>query len=141
MIPQIGQHIKCFFRNGAVIEGIVESWDITATLRSFNDQSLLIIPHPKEDIMLIKILPLKEIVKTADIEPLPVEGPQVIKNKLQEVREIIEPELKNKSIKELQRLIIDQEKKIVEKKIKQHYSGSSGSKTNYSSQIDFLRKK
>lgn len=57
MTPEIGHHVKCVFRNGAVVEGMVEEWatDI-AQLRSLDEKSILIIAKPAEDIMLIKIM-------------------------------------------------------------------------------------
>ena len=56
MIPQIGQHVKCVLRTGAMAEGIVKFWENTVQLQSLDGESILIIPHPADDIILIKVL-------------------------------------------------------------------------------------
>ena len=57
MIPEHGQHVKCVLRTGALAEGIVEVWSPDEVLLySLDGESILIITHPREDIMLIKII-------------------------------------------------------------------------------------
>lgn len=56
MTPQVGQQVKVIFRNGTVVEGIVNVWENnTVELKSLDDKSVLIISHPAEDIMMIKV--------------------------------------------------------------------------------------
>jgi len=70
MTPQPEQHVRCIFRNGTLIEGIVKEWQPSgAQLQSLNDESILIIPHPDQDIILIKVLP-KSFNKNAEEEKL-----------------------------------------------------------------------
>jgi hypothetical protein len=143
MIPQIGQTVKCIFRNGTLIEGIVEEWGNQAILRSLTDESILIIPHPAQDLIIIKIVALKKqsTSETADIEQKSSEHiQQPIKNKLEEAQQTTDPELKNKSIKELQNLVIQQEKLMISKKMQDHYAGGNP-KVSYGSQINLIRKK
>lgn len=56
MMPQAGQQVKIIFRNGTVVEGVVNVWENnTVELKSLDDKSVLIISHPAEDIMMIKV--------------------------------------------------------------------------------------
>src|SRR5260370_35287871 len=126
MIAQIGQHIKCIFRNGTIVEGIVkECLPNSVQLQSLSDQSLLIILHPEEDIMMIKIVvseaPAEEVY--SEKEPA-VEVPiqEKIRAKLKEVEKPIEnPELQAKTISELRQLPPGQDKQIITSKISKHY--------------------
>jgi hypothetical protein len=57
MIPAPGQHIKIFFKNGLIEEGIVDSWsDNSSTLKSLESNNILIVQNCKENIIAIKIL-------------------------------------------------------------------------------------
>jgi hypothetical protein len=145
MIPQIGQHVKCIFRNGTIVEGIVENWAIlsheTTKLRSLTDQSLMIICHPKDDIMMIKIMPdTEEETETLKEE---FENPQPIKEqiraKLQKIEKSTEnEELQDKTVGELKKLVIDQEKQILVDKIKEHFPGGNVKKSNYTAQTSMI---
>ena len=56
MNPDTGSHVKLILKNNTVVEGIVEEWFANyVKLKSLDGQSVMIIPHPNEDIMLIKI--------------------------------------------------------------------------------------
>lgn len=137
MIPQVGQHIKCIFRNGTIIEGLVENWGPVAQLRSLSDQSLMIICHPAEDIMMIKIVPepLEEQVKECLATPMREE----IVEKLEEIRAETDTDLQSKSIVELRNLVGKQEREIISKKIKENFpSAYSPHKPSYGSQMDLL---
>lgn len=132
---EIGKHIKCVFKNGTIIEGIVKDWSPgNVQIESLNDQSIMIIMHPDEDIMLIKVLPEQtaEEPKTGDALR------EEIAIKLKEAREE-NPELQEKPLKELRQLVITQEKQIIANKIKEHFpSAYKPHKPNYGSQMDLL---
>jgi hypothetical protein len=136
MIIDIGKHVKCVFKNGAVVEGIVKEWASgQVKLESLNDQSIIIIIHPEEDIMLIKILP--------DISIEKVDEPPSLRNeivsKLEEVRKEGNSELQGKNLKDLRKMVIAQEARIIANKIRTHFpSAYKPHKPDYSAQMDLL---
>ena len=91
MDPKPGQHIKIFFRNGAMEEGTVVSWSPQkSVLKSLLNDDLMVIQKTIDDIMIIKIL--KGNKPQVYVEP-------------QELEERIpEPELRAKRIAELHEL-------------------------------------
>lgn len=135
-----GQHVKYFMRSGMVLEGIVEeSTGAQVVLRSLNDESLMIIHRPNEDIMLTKVMPPpQETTEIVEIEPEPKPQPpndtQIqIKAKLHEALEIENPELQNMSLEELRQLVVEQEKQIIAQKRKEHFGSPGAAKmTQYS---------
>ena len=140
------QHIKCIFRNGTIIEGIVEEWGPTRYhLRSLSDQSLMIIMRPEDDILLIKVMPdpeeeiVEELPKKTSTPPAPIQ--EQIRTKLKEVEGPAEDlNLQEKTVEELRKLAIEQERQILVEKMKEHFP--SGSKrSNYSSQAYVLDRK
>jgi hypothetical protein len=143
MISLTNQHVKCIFRNGTIVEGIVEEWvPGAAHLRSLSDQSLMIIMHPDEDIMMIKVIPEpeEEIIeeeKSKEDNSPPTQDR--IRTILKEVEnQDGEPELQKLSVVELKRLVAKQEKKIIVDKIKEHFPGGTSRKSNYVNQANIL---
>ena len=141
MIPQPEQRVKCIFRNGTIVEGIVEEWGQEVHLVSLTDNSLMIICHPDEDIMMIKIMAdeAEEIIEDKDNSEnnsTPIQDQ--IRTKIKEV--IIpqeDPELQKLSITDLKRLADEQERQIIAKKIKKHFPSTyTPHKPNYGSQLD-----
>lgn len=120
MTIQIGQHVKCILRTGAMAEGIVEEWDDNIQLRSLDGESLLIIPHPDQDIMLIKVI----LPPRTDEPKIPKET-VIVKNKeisaYEEIMELpTEDPLRLKKLAELKIMMTEQEKKIIAEKAKSH---------------------
>src|SRR5271155_6213067 len=110
MIPQPDQHVKCIFQNSTIIEGIVQSWaKDRAVLLSLSDDSLMVIWHPEEDSMLVKIMPPKNEKETAPAAP----PREAIIAKLEEAKKTDDPELQEKSLQDLRGMVVDQEKKII----------------------------
>lgn len=147
MIPQPEQHIKCIFKNGTIVEGIVKEWGINSSviLQSLTDQSLMIILHPKDDIMMIKIMAeqpeenlSEEIPDPPDTEPEIIQ--QQIRAKLKELERPMESlELQNKTIADLKKLAIEQDKQIMINKIKEHFPNSPHpQKSNYTAQSNVV---
>ena len=131
-----GKHVKCFLRSGMVLEGIVEeSTGAQVVLRSLNDESLMIIHRPGEDIVLTKVMPTPEATETVEIESEP-ETPEVkvqIKTKLHEALETTDPELQSMSLEELRQLVVEQERAIIAQKKKEHFGSPGNAKlTQYS---------
>jgi hypothetical protein len=128
MIPQPDQHVKCIFQNSTIIEGIVQSWDKDrAVLLSLSDDSLMVIWHPEEDLMLVKIMPPKNEKETAPVAP----SREAIMTKLEEVRKTDDPQLQHKSLQDLRGMVVDQEKKIIASKIVEHYHSGTAKRTKY----------
>ena|SRR5258706_10131211 len=127
MIPQKNQHVKCFMRSGMVLEGIVEEWtEAQVVLKSIDDQSLMIVHRPIDDIILTKI-----ILRAPKIIPQLKEG---IKNKLQEIQQTEDPDLNKKNITELQQMVIEHDKQIILNKRKEHFGSQNSGLTHYGSQ-------
>jgi hypothetical protein len=116
MIPQKGQHVQCLHRLGGTVEGIVEKWsEEESILRTLDGKHILLIPKTAEDIRLIKIsLPEKTVPEIKN----------AIKEKLNEVQQPTgDPEADAFNLKELRKMVIEQEKKIIADKIKEHHIG------------------
>jgi hypothetical protein len=112
---EMGQHIKCILKNSTVVEGTVKEWSAkNCVLLSLDKKSLLIIPHPDEDIMLIKVM-LGEIQNNF---PAPIiTKPQEV---FEQVAKELHSDLKMKHLAELRLLEKEQDKKIIEEKLKEH---------------------
>jgi hypothetical protein len=138
VIPQPNQHIKCIFRNGTIIEGIVRVWEKDeAVLISIHDDSLMVILHPMEDVMLLKILPENESQKA---EQSPIQ--EQIRQKLQEVAQPSqEPALQQHTISQLRKLSQEQDRQMIANKIREHFPKSQLSRTAYHSQAGLLSKR
>lgn len=159
MIPQKGQRIKCVFKNGMVVEGIVEQWvqSVTAVLKSLSDESILIIPRPLEDIMLIKVFPalsraeqIAEKIRRAqpverwedqeranyDVESMRKEFQERLHGNEEQFRDKVEEtdHLNPDQVKSLAELRIElnkQEKEIVSRKLREHRPTVAPSTTPY----------
>lgn len=137
MIVDEGKHIRCVFKNGTIIEGIVKEWTTgSVQLQSLNDESIMIILHPEEDIMLIKVLADKPEESGEEKDALPLK--EEIVAKLEEIRAEEDTDLQGKSIAELRQLVKTQEKQIIANKIKEHFPSHTSRKSNYGSQVDLL---
>jgi hypothetical protein len=133
MIPQVGQHVKCLLRTGVLAEGIVEDWgERTVQLRSLDEENILIITHPNDDIMLIKVVlnthqsaaeKVAEKIRRAGPER-PVPESADLKQKFQEVYDSpSDDDLRLKELADLKIMLIEQEKKIIADKLKSHHIG------------------
>jgi ribosomal protein L12E/L44/L45/RPP1/RPP2 len=127
---QAEQHIKCIFRNGTIIEGIVRAWSKEeAVLLSLNDASLMVILHPYDDVMLIKIMS-EEISAptTATAAPTSSRAQEIadaIKAKAaeEEQPEPDEQTLHAMTAAQLHIELAEQERRIVADKLRDHYPG------------------
>ncbi len=133
-----GQHVKYFLRNGMVLEGIVEE-DTAAqvVLQALDGQSIMILHHPAEDIMMTKVVLTEQSPEIPEEQPQaePTEMQEQIKGKLQEVHQMPEdPELQKKTIAELRQLVMEQERQIITQKRREHFgTAGNGKLTQYSS--------
>jgi hypothetical protein len=132
MIPEKGQHVKCFMRSTMVLEGVVEDWTTTeVVLKSLDGQSIMIVHRPVEDIMLTKVV-------LATPEEIPEETPKRetpkelldakhdIREKLQEVMTPTgDIEVDKLNLEQLRQLVHDQDRQIIAQRRRQHF-GSPG---------------
>lgn len=69
MNPEPNQHIKIFFRNGLIEEGIVIFWsDAKSVLRAVSGMNLLIIQNTSADVQAVKIF-----VEESEGRPMPIQ--------------------------------------------------------------------
>lgn len=143
MIPEKGQYVKCLLVNGTIIEGIVETWNMYAAfsesankmigvveLKSIDDKSIIIIRHPDENILVVKIS-LEEVkVEAPRTQIQKIKDKIIRKSKTEQIFEqkVAEPSnpydaTRNKSLAELKIELAKQEKEIVASKLKDHYLG------------------
>ena len=137
MMPEIGQQVKCIFRNGASAEGIVEHWHLTARLRSVDGQSVLIITRPDDDIMMIKVL----LGEAEDSTEAPVVAPNQIElpfpkaepEKLEHNTSAVDPFNAdyNKNLVDLRKELAVQEREIIANKLRAHRPTIGGAKVKY----------
>ena len=126
MIPEHGQHVKCVLRTGALAEGIVEVWSPDEVLLySLDGESILIITHPREDIMLIKII----LGQPEDDRQLVTESeapPNELEKQFQQVHQApssVDDNLRLKKMADLKIMLAEQERKIVAQKMTDHHIG------------------
>lgn len=132
MNPQKDQHVKCVLRNGAVAEGIVEEWTGSQVqLKSLDGESILIITHPAEDIMLIKI-----ILTTPTVEEIAAElehEKTELEQRFEETRQVHDPNNPDdrKTLAQLRIELAKQDRKIIAEKLKEHKPTQAPGKTRY----------
>lgn len=118
MILEKSQHVICCLKNNAVLEGTVENWsDEEVVLLSLDGQSQLIITHPKDDIIFVKII--LHSFRNKKVSEIKNEISKELKCALEEKDE----DLKTKSVHRLKSLLIEQDKKIIKEKTKDHQLG------------------
>lgn len=133
MTPEVDQLVKCYMRSGIVLEGTVIEWASEVVLKSLTDETLMIIHHPVEDIILTKIM-LK--IETSSAENTKTDTKEAIKEKLHQLQSLEDPELREKTVAELRGMVIAQDRKIISDKTKEHFgSAGAGKTTKYSSFI------
>lgn len=140
MIPEKDTYVRIIFRNSMQAEGYVESWsDKRAVLRSDEGLSLLIIQDPVADIMLIKVFPETEESDETIETPPPFRSTEQVKRR-EEIDEDfedvkreteIDQYLKAKTLLELRKLQMEQDRKIISEQLKDHTPTHSQVKVQY----------
>lgn len=136
--PKEGQRVKCFLRNGSVVEGIVEIWDCPVILKTLDGTSQMIIHNPMQDIMLTKVL-LSEAVPAKS-------RAQEIADKIREkVAEEGQPEPDEQSLNAMTKAqlhveLAEQERRVVAEKLKDHYPDSQAPRKKTYGYPRFLQK-
>lgn len=125
MTPPENSHVKILLRNNTVAEGIVKEWGDSIKLQSLDEQSYMIILHPKEDIILFKVFlkdNLEEIKMSAEEEL--EENKSELENRFQQTLEQPSDDpARIKSLAELRVLLAQEDRQIIANKLKQHYIG------------------
>jgi sRNA-binding regulator protein Hfq len=132
-----GKHVKCFMRNGMVLEGIVQEWLPGQTvLKSLDSQNLIIVHRPNDDILLTKVV-LEEPAEISE-EAKVVEETEHKQHVREKLHEIMQPtgdaELDQANIKQLRQLVVEQDMKIIREKRKEHFGSphAPGKMSKYS---------
>ena len=127
------QRVKCLFRNGVVIEGIVQSWSKDEVeLLSLGGEDRIVILHPNDDIVLIKI-----VLSDNSEELKPTEKPKLPKTELQQALDILVEKPTDtpgriETIAELRIQLAEAEREIVANKLQEHHIGNPNG-TKYAS--------
>lgn len=127
MKPEIKQRIKCLLTNGTLVEGIIENWtDEEVVLLSLDGESLLILPQPQRDIMLIKIvLDDKEKIKPVE-KPKPKLPQSELHKQFEEVLALpSDTPGRIETLAELRKQLTEADKAIVARKLKEHHIGNT----------------
>jgi hypothetical protein len=114
MNPQKGQQVRCVLRNNLIIDGVVESWtDNKSVLRAKDGSSVSVIQHTDQDVVIVKIL-LKESSQ----------GTHELENQFEkELEKPSDDNLRLKNLADLKCMMIEQEKKIIANKLREHHIG------------------
>ncbi len=127
---ETGKHVKIILRNGAMAEGIVEEWYANEVkLKSLDGESFLIITHPAEDIMLIKVFLKEPEEKQEELQEEQIE----LEQKFDATHEATDPHDIDgvKSLAQLRIELIKQDRKIIAEKLKNHIPSTGPGKVQY----------
>jgi hypothetical protein len=123
MIPEVGQHVKCMLKNGALAEGIVEEWyNNYVKLLACDHSSIIIIHHPEEDIVLTKII-LDDDIAVQYKEPAETPPKNSAEAEFQKIVREPSSDLRNKRLAELKVELAKEERKIIAEKLRDHHIG------------------
>lgn len=126
--PEVGQHVKCLLNNGTLVEGTVQTWtNEEVVLLSIDQKSMLILPYPARDIMLIKIV--LDDAKSVEPEEKPkVKLPKSdLEQRFEEVRALpSNTPGRTETLAELRIQLAETERSIVTEKLKEHHIGAPG---------------
>ena len=122
---EINSNVKILLRNNTIIEGKVLLWDNIVKLQD-KDNSILILPNPTQDIIMIKV-----IFENSQ----PTNKPQIPKIEIKEIPKHLDKHLKDeynkpteeplrlKKLAQLKTDLLKQEKAIIANKLKDHVPG------------------
>ena len=130
MKPQKNDFVKLFFKNGVQVEGRIESWGKEIVISSDGSSNYLVVTRPKE-IMMYKMINVQapKTMPTQDVPPPVQQEPTNIEDDNEYVA--VEPQesaidfTKLKTIAELRKLQLKEEKEAIAKKLKDHHIGET----------------
>jgi sRNA-binding regulator protein Hfq len=124
MIPPLKSRVKILLRNNTITEGIVQEWSDTVKLQSLDDKSYMIILHPKEDIILIKVY-LNNSLKE-EISSNSEESQNELEQKFQQTLEQPSDDPNRiQSLAELRILLDKENRQMIVNKLKSHHIGET----------------
>jgi sRNA-binding regulator protein Hfq len=127
MEPQVGQFVKLIFRNGTLMEGIIQQWsNLKSVLKSESSDDLLVILNTEQDLLAYKI-----IVSYLSPREVPLRLSQLEQQFEEVYQQPSADELRLQSLAQLKTAMIQQEKKIVSNRLKQHIPTQTISKVQY----------
>jgi len=128
MIPQQGQYVKIFLRNSMIIEGLVEEWtDQQVVLKLLlSDESFAIVHRPGEDILVTKVGTQPTPVQTD--KPSSEIRQEIVATLKEAIKPEVEPEIQKMNLTQLRQLVVQQDRKIIEEKRKEHFGSVGASK-------------
>ncbi len=117
MIPQIGQYIKIFLRNGMQAEGIVSIWSDTKSVLALSDgKSDCLIMKTAEDVVMVQMLHDLSETKVGLREHM-----TELEEQFQDTYELPSADqLRIQKMADLKKMMVEQEKKIITNKIVDH---------------------
>lgn len=128
MIPQINTHVKILLRNNSIVDGIVQEWNNNQIILQSNDNSIIVILHPSQDIILYKIvmnISDKEEIKQ-DIKKYEPDNNSELEEQFKKTYEkSSEDPLRLKSLAELKILMNKEERQNIANKLRSHYIGDN----------------
>jgi hypothetical protein len=127
MEPQVGQFVKLIFRNGTLMEGIVQQWSKTrSVLKSESSDDILVILQTEQDLLAYKI-----VASYISPKELPHRLNQ-LEQQFEETRQ--QPstdDLRLQSLAQLKVAMIQHEKKMVANQLKHHLPTQTIGKVQY----------
>jgi hypothetical protein len=127
MEPQVGQFVKLIFRNGTLMEGIIQQWSKTrSVLKSESSEDILVILQTEQDLLAYKI-----VASYISPKELPHRLNQ-LEQQFEETRQ--QPstdDLRLQSLAQLKVAMIQHEKKMVANQLKHHLPTQTISKVQY----------
>ncbi len=145
MIPEIGQHVKCFMRSTMVLEGTIEEWSNSqVVLKSLDSESIMIIHHPQDDIMITKIVldknPEEKPLNEAEKIKKKITDKLEIKETLQQVlNPVTDEDLNKANLKRLRELVVEQDRKLIAQKRREHFGEPGAAKMSASYSNPFTK--
>lgn len=126
----VGKQVKLLLQSGIIIDGIVISWSGNSVcLTSLDGNSTSIITHPNEDIRVIKIIHKNYVSSNSINKSLNnIPDKETIVKNLQDQFDVAyqlpsDDSLRIKTMAELKKELIKQEKEIIANKLRSHHIG------------------
>jgi sRNA-binding regulator protein Hfq len=115
MIPQVGDEVKIFFKNSLQVEGRVKLWKKKKIILSSENDDHIMVVNDTKNILMYKISKVKE-KEIKEVESAQEEATLIEEN----FKSDFNPNPNIYTLAHLHKLKLDEEKKAIAQKIKQH---------------------
>ncbi len=137
MIPQVGQYVKVYFRNGMHAEGTVSTWS--------KEESVILMPDGKSSCLIMQTNEdVCSVQMFHDMSETKIGLREHMSNLEEQFQDTYaapsEDELRLKKLSDLKKLMVEQEKKIIKDKLVDH-NISAVQKPTYETIPTFLKSK